>query len=118
MSNRPAPSELRMNVEHRDEVIVTRLEGSATMDVSDDLQAHLMKLLETPASRVVVDLSGLDFVSSAGLGALVAAYRLSQESQGSLKVAAPRPAIRELLEMTRLSDILQVHDTLEEAISS
>jgi anti-sigma B factor antagonist len=69
--------------------------------------------------RLVVDLDGVGFCDSTGLRALLGEARETEFAGGSLRiVAAPRSAVRRLLEMTGLTDMLRVHANRQAAIGS
>jgi anti-anti-sigma regulatory factor len=63
----------------------------------------------------VIDLSGVELIDAAGLGALISVALMAQASQCSVKLAAPGNFIRELLELTKLTSIFEVHLTLDAA---
>ena len=67
---------------------------------------------------MVLDLSGVDAIDSAGLGELVMLYMRTKASQCELRLAAPRPEIWDLLHLTNLTSVLQVCSTVNEAIHS
>jgi anti-sigma B factor antagonist len=66
---------------------------------------------ERPA-RVVVDMAGVDFCDSTGMNVLLAAHRLAGEKGGDLTLAAPRPPVRKILEVTGLQSVFTIHDDL------
>jgi anti-anti-sigma factor len=70
------------------------------------------------ARRLVVELSGLEAIDSAGLGELVVVHMWIRASGCSLKLAGARPRIRELLELTNLLSVFDVHPTLDDALRS
>jgi anti-sigma B factor antagonist len=109
---------LRIEIEPRGECAVVRLSGSATMDVAGDLQDRLFALLDTGTRRVVLDLSDLDFISSVGLGGIIAAHLRCRHCSGMVQIASPKPAIRELLTVTRLDRLFPIHDSIESAVAA
>jgi anti-sigma B factor antagonist len=58
--------------------------------------------------RLVVDLSGVDFCDSTGVNVLLAAHRQAREHGGNLELAAPRPAVRKILQVTGLETVFTV----------
>ena len=54
------------------------------------------------ATRIVVDMSGVDFCDSTGMNVLLAAHRRAREQGGDLELASPRPAVRKVLQVTGL----------------
>jgi anti-sigma B factor antagonist len=75
------------------------------------LQRELANVLATgEAVRLVIDLSGVDFCDSTGVNVLLAAHRQAREKGGALELAAPRPAVRKILQVTGLETVFTVID--------
>ena len=72
----------------------------------------------TDGSCLVIDLSRVPFVDSAGLGALIGGIRRTRERGGCVAVACSRPTLVRLLHTTGFDRIVTVADTVEEAASS
>ena len=68
-------------------------------------------------TRVVIDLSEVPFMDSAGLGALIGGIRRAREHGGDVAVACSRPTLTRLLHTTGFDRIVPVTDTLEAAIA-
>ncbi len=65
--------------------------------------------------RVVIDLSGVEVIDAAGLGALISVALTAQANQCSVKLAAPGNLIRQLLELTKLTSVFELYPTLDAA---
>ncbi len=65
--------------------------------------------------NVIIDFSGVPFIDSAGLGALVGAHISAQKSRRQLYFAAMNTQVITLLEMTRIRSLFTVYSTLQEA---
>ena len=72
----------------------------------------------TPGSDVVVDLSSVAFVDSAGVGALVGFYRSARRSGCRVRFAAARPGVRSVLVLIRLDRIFDLAPDVESAVSA
>jgi anti-anti-sigma factor len=68
--------------------------------------------------RVVIDLSEVPFMDSAGLGALIGGIRRAREHGGEVAVACSRPTLTRLLHTTGFDRIVPVTETLEDAVSA
>jgi anti-sigma B factor antagonist len=68
--------------------------------------------------RVIVNLSGVQFIDSAGLGALIGGIRRVRESEGRVVIFSDREAITKLLHTTGFDRIVPVKDVYAEAISA
>ena len=60
--------------------------------------------------RLVVDMSGVEFCDSTGMNVLLAAHRRAREHGGDLELAAPRPSVRKILQVTGLESVFTVTD--------
>ena len=63
-----------------------------------------------PASRVVVDMSGVEFCDSTGMNVLLSCLRQARERGSELELAAPRPAVKKILRVTGLDAVFTVAD--------
>ncbi|HEY1444428.1 MAG TPA: STAS domain-containing protein [Acidimicrobiales bacterium] len=82
-----------------DNIRVAVLRGELDASTAWELADHL---IGPPGSLVVVDLAGLSFIDSSGLGAIHAARRRVIEDGGNLVVCRPTPAVLRVLEITGL----------------
>lgn len=78
----------------------------------------LDRLMADGANRVIVDFSALEFISSAGLRALLNTTKPMQERGGKLIYAALQGAVWEVFEMTGLLTVFEVCDSLEQAFDA
>jgi anti-anti-sigma factor len=69
-------------------------------------------------SRIVLDLSGVSSMDSAGIGELALLQTLAQEKNAELKCAGANEFVMTLLELTNLDSVLDVHPTVDAAIES
>lgn len=106
-----------MNVEQQGDAAVVRLAGSIHMNVCEQLQTELIRLIDRPAHPLVLDLSGLKFICSLGLGALVATHLRSRHHKSAVRLVSPDPSIRALLEITKLIKLFPPYDSVERALA-
>lgn len=68
--------------------------------------------------RVLIDLSEVPFMDSAGLGALIGGIRRAREADGEVTVACSRPTLTRLLHTTGFDRIVPVTETVQEAVEA
>ncbi|RZM74840.1 STAS domain-containing protein [Leptolyngbya iicbica] len=68
-------------------------------------------------SNLILDLSGIDFVDSSGLGALVQLVKKAKDSQGSLQLIA-NPRVMQTVKLVRLEKFLAIQPSVDEAIAN
>lgn len=94
---------------------LTKITGEMDSDNFDVLEDEFNKLLESGVLGLVLDLSGVDALSSAGIGAIINMSRLLEARKGRLVVAAMRPKLVGLIEMLGLGEALTIMDTADQA---
>src|SRR5260221_14787048 len=82
-----------------------------------DLAPHLDACVRD-GLPLVLDLSGLEYVSSAGLRCLMLAAKEARERKGRLVVAAMQPIVAEIFKISRFNLVFEVFATLREALAS
>ncbi len=105
--------------EHR-QGAVTLVQAHGRLDTSSasETDRHLAALVAAGARMVVLDLAGVEYVSSAGLRVFLSAAKRLQQAQGKLVLARPTPQTREILDMAGFSALIPVFDTTEAAVAS
>lgn len=102
-----------------DRVTILTLNGDLVIgEAESTFKKTVTRLLEEGKVYLLVDLKGVGFLDSSGLGALVRALTNSQKEGGQTKLVHAGPQIRKLLEMTKLDSVFELHDDLSTAISS
>lgn len=84
---------------------------------AEELKREVAPLLEENP-RQVFDMSRLQFVDSAGLGALLSCLRRASSAGGDLKLFGMSRAVRAVFEIARMHRIFEIYDTREEAVNA
>ncbi|MCL2394762.1 MAG: STAS domain-containing protein [Acidimicrobiaceae bacterium] len=98
---------------HPGDIVVCRAIGELDAFTVSHLREALAELAVSP--RLVIDLSGVTFVDSAGLGALIGGIRRTREMGGDVAVACDRPVLIRLLRTTGFDRIVALAETVDEA---
>lgn len=102
--------ELKISTASQGGHAVVSVYGEVDLYTAPRLQAELATLVRDGISRLVVDLSGVEFCDSTGMNVLLSAMKRLRENGGSLELAAPRSAVRRILQVTGLDTVFSVHD--------
>lgn len=81
------------------------------------LQAFLSQV-DAGASRLVADLQGVEYTSSAGLRALLAVQKAVRQNGGDLRLACAQPYVFQVLEMSGFTSIFKMYDDVAAAVDS
>jgi len=96
--------------------LVVALRGE--LDIADAAAvAAALAAVAAREPRIIVDLSGLEFIDSSGVAALARGRKHARHAGGDLLLAAPRQRVLRVLAITRLADDFGVHATVDEAAS-
>ncbi|PPK67512.1 STAS domain-containing protein [Actinokineospora auranticolor] len=85
--------------------VVVEVTGEVDLATAPQLEQALDDALAQPGGGVRVDLSGVEFMDSAGLRVLVAALRKAEESGRSLVLDSPHERVRRIIEITGLAEV-------------
>jgi len=108
---------LHLKVDHRGDAIVAKLSGSAHMEDTSELQDKLVALVDEHPKQLIIDLTDLNFISSVGLGGIIAAHLRSRHNKGVVKLVSPQSTIMDLLEVTRLTKLFDIYDSVDSALA-
>jgi len=104
--------------ETRGDIQFVRLQGSLDMYSFPRLEGQLQSLFQQNQHRVILDCSELDYIGSAGLGALIGFAKLARENNGDLKLLNVPNRIYKIIELLGFTKVLQVHETEESATAA
>ncbi|HUL95630.1 MAG TPA: STAS domain-containing protein [Usitatibacter sp.] len=112
-----------MNVSSRRfaNAVVLRVEGRLDQDTCAAFTLDLMKHVEAMAhdgGAIVLDLAGLEYISSAGLRCFMLASRQAKQNHGRILVAALQPMVTEIFEISHFNLVFAVFPTVREALAT
>jgi anti-sigma B factor antagonist len=84
---------------------------------TDDIKIRATDLLEQGNRKLVIDLSGVTYINSSGLGALVSIHSSYGRSDGRICLCGMGKSVKNVFVLTRLTSIFEVEETIESAIS-
>jgi anti-sigma B factor antagonist len=98
---------------------VTVVAPTGRLDVAGapTLKEAISETVKNGHPKVVIDLEGVSFVDSTGLGSVIAALKQIRSSEGDLRLAAPNQQVRVVLELTTLDRVFPYFATVEEALT-
>jgi anti-sigma B factor antagonist len=110
--------QLKLIVRTVDDIVVVDCSGRIIFgEESADLR-DTVRMVITQSKRVVLNLSGVTYIDSGGLGTLVALYTTARNNGGAIKLANLTQRVGDLLQVTKLVTIFDVYDCEEKAIES
>ncbi len=109
---------VQLRTEARDSMLLAWLDGELDMSSTGGLTTELAAAVPNTADGLVMDLSGLTYMDSAGLGMLFALGRQLRTRQQTLRLVVPDEArVRRLLDVGSITTVAQIYPTLGAALA-
>ncbi|MGZ9221332.1 MAG: STAS domain-containing protein [Anaerolineales bacterium] len=109
---------LSFETDNTQSVSVMKVKGRVDSDSAPELETALTKLLNDGRNKIVLNLQSVDFLSSAGLRAIVKAYQGAKKSGGDVRLAAVSEPIEVILRTVGMMQMLKMYPTDQEAMAS
>ena len=100
------------------DVIVLAPAGRLDQATTPEFQTTLLGIVGARGSAVVIDFSGIPYISSVGLRALMIAAKQGKVANVPLAVAGLIPEVNEVFEISRFNFVVQIFDTVEAALTA
>jgi anti-anti-sigma factor len=107
---------MTLDQETRNGIEIIRIKGRLDSATSPELERLVLERLETPCERMVLDLTDLDYVSSAGLRVILLAGKQLRARHGKLVLVGLRDVVRDVFEMSGFLALFPVTATMAEAL--
>ena len=110
--------DLGLEVSERGGWVVLAVTGEVDVATAPRLRERLVSLVADGHHRIVVDLDGVDFLDSTGLGVLVGALKRVRTHDGELALVCTKPRILKGFEITGLTRVFPMHESVDDAVSA
>jgi anti-sigma B factor antagonist len=101
------------------DVTVLDLEGRIVLGQgSGELRNSIKELLAAGKDKILINLAGVNYIDSSGLGELVAAYGSVMNARGQVKLENVQTKVRDLLQITKLNSVFETFTEEAKAVSS
>jgi anti-sigma B factor antagonist len=107
-----------VQVTEHDICAVLTVTGEVDVATAPQLRQEAVRLTTGGQANLVMDLSGVDFLDSTGLGVIVGVLKRARTHGGELAIAGAENHVRKVFDITRISDVLPMFATVEEACAA
>ena len=97
---------------------VLAVKGEVDVYTAPRLREKLVELVSQDKLQVIVDLEGVDFLDSTGLGVLVGGLKRLRSHDGDLGLVCSQPRVLKVFEITGLTKVFEIHNSLDAAVAS
>jgi anti-sigma B factor antagonist len=110
---------MKSNVRQSGDVTILDLGGKITIGSGEEaLRSSMQEILDSGATKVVINMGGVTMIDSSGIGELVSAYTRATNRGAKLKLANLPAKVSDILTITQLITVFDVYDNEAEAVSS
>src|ERR671938_160138 len=108
--------DLGLDVTERDGYTVLAVRGEVDVYTAPRFRERLIELVSEGKHRIVIDLEGVDFLDSTGLGVLVGGLKRLRSHDGDLTLVCTQNRILKVFEITGLTKVFAIHASVEAAV--
>lgn len=108
--------DLSLDVRTERGTAVLEVGGEVDIYTAPKLREKLVELVESGNHRIVVDLEGVGFMDSTGLGSLVAGLKRVKEREGEMALVCTRDPVLKVLVITGLDRVFAIHESVPQAL--
>lgn len=101
----------------RTDLAIIRVVGRLNMVAAPELRDVVIHATRSGKSRMVIDLAGVEFMDSSGLGALIGALKTTRQAGGDLRIAAAGEQVMMVLKLSNVDRILKPYETADAAFT-
>lgn len=113
-----SPLKLSMNVTVSASAAILRLKGRICFKHEATLFSTIAQLFLKNRQHLIVELSGIEMIDSAGIGELVLLYMQARATGCEVRIVAPVKRLRQLLELTNIAGLFETYSTVDAALDS
>lgn len=109
---------LKLSTRHSDGIAIVDCNGRIVFGEEAAALREYVKELIQKSPRIVLNLNDVTYIDSGGLGMLVGLYTSAHTATGDVKLANLTQRVNQLLQVTKLVTVFEVHETVEDAVKS
>ncbi len=106
---------ISLSESEKDNISEVRVDGVIDTTTAGELEEVIDALMKRQRYRIIVDLAGVDYISSAGWGIFISRIKDVRSAEGDVKLANMVPNVFEIYELLEFDKVLRAHDSIESA---
>ncbi len=106
-----------MNVRQESDTAIVTLEGKMDWRSLSDFSGSIVQLVDSGTKNILLDFSKMEYMSSAGIRALIEAMQNVESKGGKLAICSPGKSIMELFQVVQLEKIIRIYKTEWDALN-
>lgn len=108
---------MEINVKSSGQVTLVEMAGDIDSNTAPQAQEQILPLVQ-PAAKILLDMSGVEYMSSAGLRMLLSMYRQVSRQNGSIVLVGLAEEIKDTMSVTGFLNFFTIRDTVDEGLKA
>ena len=109
---------MELSVKNEEKGTLVTVTGRMDAVSSPEFEKELARLIDEGNINFVVDLAGLDYISSSGLRSILVTAKKLKAKNGQILLASLQAVVKEVFEISGFSAIIPIHESVEEAMAA
>lgn len=109
---------MSLKIEDMGKVKVVSLSGKMDVGLSMTVETELEELVDSGTINLILEISGIEYLSSSGIRVFIAIMRKVKEKNGKIVLAQVPDTIKKILKTVDLEDLFEVYDSVDKALES
>ncbi|MCG8532679.1 MAG: anti-sigma F factor antagonist [Desulfovibrionales bacterium] len=108
---------MKLKYEQKNKTLILKIKGELDLHTADDLRSQVDVYLNQHDNikNMIMDLQGIDFIDSSGLGVILGRYKLVKQRGGKLAIISSSYQVKRIFEVSGMLKIISIYETLEQA---
>lgn len=109
-----------LNIENINDITVVTFKDTNRFNalVAEQVKEEIKGLFSSPHTRLVLDLTGIQFIDSSGFGVFLSIMKTANNSYGSFKICNINEEVMELFKLLQLHNVFEIYNKREDALKS
>lgn len=107
---------MNINVRNESDISIVSLEGRMDWKALSEFSGSVAQLADSGSKKVLLDFSKMEYMSSAGIRALIEAMQTVEKAGGTLAISSPSDTLMELFKVVQLEKVIKIYKSELEAI--
>ncbi len=86
--------------------------------ITEEVKQELLVLFENPNTKLILDLSGINYVDSSGFGVFLSLMKKANNNYGGFKICNANQDVKELFQLLQLHNVFEIFENQEDCIAS
>ncbi len=110
--------DIKLNVSKEKGITILEVQGDINAHTVNEFEKKLHQIVENNNYKILIDCKNLDYISSAGLGALMGVIETVKNNGGDIKLCNTSPSVYRVFDILGFTELFKIYPSLEEGLKA